>query len=300
MSVGVGELAALASAVTWAGTSTALARLGARYDAPILSALRLLIATPLLIFILVAGGLPRSFDATSLPVYAMIASGLVGYGIGDTAYIRVISRVGVQRLAPTTTAVWVALSAIGGILLLHEPATWTLLAGGLAIVAGCFLIVRRVATEPLAVAIPGSWGTGRTAGAIVLVAGAWAAATLLLAGSRGDLSAAAAGALRIPAGGLAIAFVFTATHRGKVRERLPRGRDLALIAAVGIVGTGIGSWLYIYAVAEAGAARAVLLNATSPLMTLPLAMLFLRERLKRNVAVGGALCIVGTLIVLAG
>jgi drug/metabolite transporter (DMT)-like permease len=299
MSVGVGELAALASAVTWAGTSTALARLAGRYDAPILSALRLLIATPLLVFILIAGGLPRTFDATSLPVYAMVASGLVGYGVGDTAYIRVIARVGVQRLAPTTTAVWVGFSAIGGILLLHEPATWTLLAGGVAIVAGCFLIVRR-AVDPLAVVLPGAWGPARTAAAIVLVAAAWTAATLLLAGSRGDLSAALAGALRIPAGGLAIAFVFTASHRGRVREHLPRGRDLALIAAVGIVGTGIGSWLYIYAVGEAGAARAVLLNATSPVMTLPLAMLVLREPLRRNVAVGATLCIAGTLVVLTG
>lgn len=267
--------------------------------------MRLLVATPFLVMILVGTGLPQSFDVTSLPVLAMVVSGLVGYGIGDTAYIRTMARVGVQRLAPTTTAVWVAMSAVGGILLLREPATWALLFGGVAIVAGCFLIVRR-AVNPLAVVMPGEWGRWRIAGAILLVASAWAAATLLLAGGRGELSAAAAGALRIPSGGLALALVFVANHqvrrgqpgRGRMRERLPKGRDLALICAVGVIGTGIGSWLYIYAIAEAGAVRAVLLNVTSPLMTLPLAVIFLRERLHPNVLVGALLCITGTMIVL--
>lgn len=295
--MGVGELAALASAVGWAGSSTALARLGGRYDARVLSAIRLLVATPLLIVFLAAADGPMSFDAMSLPALAMIASGIVGYGIGDTTYIRAMAGAGVQRLAPTATATWVVLSAIGGIVLLHEPAAWPLLLGAVAIVAGCFLIVRR-AVGPIAEVLPGQWSTRRTAVAILVIGCAWAAATLLLAGGRGELSAAAAGVLRIPAGGLCVGLLFATTAQAGSRHRLPRGRDLALILAVGILGTGIGSWLYIYAVAEAGAARAVVLNSTSPLMALPLAMVFMRERPTRNILGGTALCVVGTVLVL--
>lgn len=292
----MGELAALASAATWAGTSTALARLGGRYHAPVLSAMRLLVATPLLIAFLVADGSASTIEPISLPVFAMVASGVVGYGLGDTAYIRTLAKVGIQRLAPTTTAAWVALSAIGGILLLDEPATWGLVFGGVAIIAGCFLIVQRAASA-VAEALPGEWSVPRTVAAIMVVAGAWTGATLLLAGGRGDLSTAAAGAIRIPVGGLVVGGLMLSVTRGSVLQSLPRGHDLALISAVGIFGTGIGSWLYIYAVAEAGAARAVILNSTSPLMAIVLAMVFLHERLTPNTAVGTALCVAGTLVV---
>ena len=81
--------------------------------------------------------------------------------------------------------------------------------------------------------------------------------------------------------------------------RSGQGRDLPLVIALGVVGTAVGSLLYIYAVAEAGAARAVILNSTSPLMVVPLSMFFLGERPTRLVGLGTACCLVGTLIVVA-
>ncbi|MGE3960106.1 MAG: DMT family transporter [Dehalococcoidia bacterium] len=294
----MGELAALASAVGWAGTSTALARLSSDYDAPVLSSLRLLFATPFLVLIFFAGPESAPVDLTSLPVLALVASGLIGYGVGDTAYIRTMHRVSIQRVAPTTTAAWVAISAAGGILFLDEPVAWTLLLGGTAIVAGCWLIVAR-RTQALSVAPPGAWTAGQTLVAILVVATAWAMATLLLAGARGSMSSAVAALIRIPSGGLTLGLIALVGNRRRPSTgRLPRGRDLALIATVGLLGTGLGSWLYIYAVGEAGAARAVILNATSPLMAIPLAMLFLRERPTRPVLAGTVLCVLGTVVVL--
>ena len=285
----------------WAGTSTALARLGGRYDAPVLSAMRLLAATPLLlVFLLMDGGFATlNLGDAPLPAAAMMASGLVGYGIGDTVYIRALGRVGIQRMAPTTTALWVAMSAVGGIVLLGEPFGWNLVAGGVLVVVGCTMVVAR-AVAPVATLERPAATTLEVIGAVTLVAAAWAGATLLLAGGREELSTAAAGAIRIPTGGLLIASVTMLATRGAVRHRLPRGRDLALIVAVGIVGTGIGSWLYIYAVAEAGAAKAVVLNSTSPLMAIPLSMLFLGERPTRRIGLGTVLCVAGTLIVILG
>ena len=307
----MGEAAALASAVTWAGTSVVLARLGGRYEAPVLSSLRLLAATPfLLALVLVTGATSELREASWLVLFAMVASGLVGYGIGDTAYIRAMGRIGVQRMAPPTTALWVALSAAGGIWLLDEPFSWGLILGGALVIAGTWFIVAQSAetvsaraTEALQAATDGtvvsSWSTPATVLAICAVASAWTIATLVLAGGRGDLSAAAAGFVRIPAGGLAIGLVMSAATRGAVFGRLPRGRDLALICAVGVVGTGMGSVLYIFSVAEAGAARAVILNSISPLLALPLSMFVLRERPTGRIGIGTLLCVAGTLAVLA-
>ncbi|RLT38116.1 MAG: EamA family transporter [Chloroflexi bacterium] len=307
----MGEAAALASAVTWAGTSVVLACLGGRYEAPVLSSLRLLAATPfLLVLVLVTGSVSELREASWLVLFAMVASGLVGYGIGDTAYIRAMGRIGVQRMAPPTTALWVALSAAGGIWLLDEPFSWGLILGGALVIAGTWFIVAQSAEtvsaraiEALAAATDGtvtpSWSTPGAVLAICAVATAWTVATLVLAGGRGDLGAAAAGFVRIPAGGLAIGLVMSAATRGAVFGRLPRGRDLALICAVGVVGTGMGSVLYIFSVAEAGAARAVILNSISPLLALPLSMFVLRERPTGRIGIGTLLCVAGTLAVLA-
>ena len=293
----MGEAAALASAVTWAGTSVTLARLGTRYPAPVLSSLRLLAATPFLLLLVVATGATSQLrDAPWVVLLAMAGSGLVGYGLGDTTYIRSMAGVGMQRLAPPTTALWVALSAAGGIWLLDEPFSWGLIAGGALVITGTWFIVAQSAAA-LGTG-PARWGTPRAVLAISAVALAWTVATLVLAGGRGDLGAAAAGIARIPVGGLAIGLVTSVATRGAILHRLPRGRDLALIAAIGIIGTGMGSVLYIFSVAEAGAARAVVLNSTSPLIALPLSMLVLRERPTGRIGIGTLLCVAGTLIVL--
>lgn len=293
----MGEAAALASAVTWAGTSVALARLGGRYSAPVLSAVRLLAATPLLlVVVLLTGATAQLREASPTVLLAMVGSGLIGYGLGDTTYIRSLGGVGMQRMAPTTTALWVALSAAGGIWLLDEPFSWGLIGGGVLVVAGTWFIIARSAAA--LESGPPRWGTVPSVLAICGVALTWTVATLVLAGGRGDLGAPAAGFVRIPTGGLAIGLVMSIATRGTVLRQIPRGRDLALIVAVGILGTGVGSMLYIFSVAEAGAARAVVLNSTSPLIALPLSMLVLRERPTGRIGVGTLLCVAGTILVL--
>lgn len=296
----VGEAAALASAVTWASTSIVLSRLGARYAAPVLSASRLLLATPLaMLFMLIAGR--GTAPVTPWAIGAMIASGVIGYGIGDTTYIRSMREIGLQRVAPTTTAAWVALSALGGVLLLHEAASWRLAVGSAGVVTGTYLIVAQAAAPLAASTTTRGWSTISSIAAIATVAGAWTIATLLVAGARGGLPSTAIAAIRLPAGGIAIAAITSTTAGGRTHWRaLPRGRDLAATIGVATFGTGIGSWLYLYAVTTAGAARAVVLNSTAPLMALLLSVLLLHERVSWRVALGSLLCMGGALAVLTG
>ncbi|MCC6236421.1 MAG: DMT family transporter [Dehalococcoidia bacterium] len=296
----MGEAAALASALCWAATSVGMARLSLRYGGAVLSGLRFLIASPIVIaLMLVTGGAQQLAEASPWTIAVIAFSACVGYGIGDTLYVQALPRVGLQRMAPTTTALFVALSASGGVLLLNEPGGWSLVVGGVLVVAGTYVIIAARAEAVPDPEAPSRMGTAKTVGVLLLVAGAWAAATLLLAGGRGDLGAFAVSAVRIPAGGLTIALVATAASRGAVLRRLPTTADLPVVLALGVGGTAIGSVLYIYAVAEAGAARAVILNSTSPLMVVPLSMYFLRERPTLLVGAGTLLCLLGTLTVIA-
>ena len=111
-------------------------------------------------------------------------------------------------MAPPVTALWVAMSTLGGVLILGEAATWGLLLGGLLVIAGTYFVVAgRIEglPDPTAPARPGPLAT---LAMMTVVAGSWAASTLLIAGGRGPLDAIAVSALRVPFGGLLIALVY--------------------------------------------------------------------------------------------
>ena len=296
----MGEAAALASAACWAVTSVVMARLSVRYGGAVISGMRFLIASPFVIALMFLNGSAGQLtEASWITIAAIVASACIGYGVGDTMYVRSLPLVGLQRLSPTATALWVAMSAAGGVLLLHEHATWALMLGGAAIVLGVYLVVSGQMQRVPTANAPRQLGMAATTGVLLLVAGCWSVATLLLAAGRGNLDALAIGALRIPAGGVTIAVAATIASKGDILRRLPSRRDLPLLAAIGIGGTAVGSLLYIYAIAEAGVARATILNSTSPLMVVPLSMAFLGERPTALVGLGTAVCLTGTLLVVA-
>ena len=141
----MGEIAALLSALCWAGTSIAMARLASRYPAAILTGIQFATAAPILIALLVFTGHGREVIAAGMPTaLAMVASGFIGYGLGDTTYIHALPRLGVQRVAPTASALWVTGGALGGVLLLGERPTRRIGAGTVLCVAGALLVVAGV------------------------------------------------------------------------------------------------------------------------------------------------------------
>ena len=99
----MGEAAALISALCWAGASVAMARLSVRYGGAMLTGLRFLIASPLVIVLAYATGeLGQITHASPWVVLAMVASAGIGYGLGDTTYIRAMPRIGLRISANVT------------------------------------------------------------------------------------------------------------------------------------------------------------------------------------------------------
>lgn len=314
---GVGELAALIAALTWSATSVALTSLSSRTSPVVLSALRLGSATLVLPFILWFSG--QAGDLADAPLWTLtqvVLSGFIGYGLGDTIYILALKRIGMQRTFPVTMALFIGLTVVGGVLLLDEPFSWGLPAGALLIGAGIYLIVIQRAhqasalselpiAEPGAAAlapVPGGKPSGGGAdlfgyGLLLVVGILWAAATLWLAGAKGDLGAVAAGSVRTPAGAIALlAFAAAIQPHELKRPFLNRNHILAIVAA-GLVGTAFGSLMYVYAVVTAGAAKTAVLSATSPLLAMPLSILFLKERFTRRIGLGTVLCVAGIVLV---
>jgi drug/metabolite transporter (DMT)-like permease len=316
----MGELAALVAAMTWSATSVMLTSLTARTSPVVLSALRLGAATLVLPFILIASGQAGDIgDASWGALFAVVGSGLVGYGLGDTIYIRALGMLGMQKTFPISMALFISLTIVGGIVLLGEPFKWGLPAGALLIGVGIYLIVipaRGAPAQPLPAVpvaepalagfadLPRSAGLFRKAGlsgyALLAAVGLlWATATLWLAGGRGDMGAVAAGSLRTPAGAFGLLGFAMATQPRALAVPFRDRRHLGAIVASGLAGTAFGSLMYVYAVLKAGAARTAVLSATAPLLALPLSIIFLNERFTPRVGTGTVLCVLGIVLVVA-
>ncbi len=304
-----GEIAALVSAFAWSCTSIALSSLSSRTAPAVLSALRLATGSIILFFVMLAtGGLDEYDGITRWSVIGLIVSGLLGYAFGDTLYIRALDKIGIQRAFPVVQSLFIVASVAGGIFLLDEPAGWGLLGGGVLIAIGIYLVISRQQAKSnadLVVTAPPATGSivsrfFRDSYWLLPVVGfAWAGATLLLARSRGDLDAIAAGTLRTPAGAISLLLLTGLLQRSDLARPFKNPRHIGLIMAAGIAGTAFGSLLYVYSVIEAGAARAVVLNATAPLMAVPLSILFLGERFSRRIAAGTAVSVAGVILVVS-
>jgi drug/metabolite transporter (DMT)-like permease len=119
-----------------------------------------------------------------------------------------------------------------------------------------------------------------------------------LRGQQGNLDALGAASLRIPAASFAVlgTLALASNSRPPLRELTPR--SIAVVAMAGVLGTGIGSILFIYAVADIGAARTAFLTTSAPVFALPMGVLFLSETITPRVLLGTALTIAGIWLVL--
>ncbi len=290
----MGEAAALIAAFTWSATSVAMASLSARVTPAAISTVRLIIASLAIpVLLLLSGQTGDLAEAPASAVLAMIGSGILAYAIGDTLYIMALARLGVQRAFTITMTLFILLTIGGGILLLDEEVHWYQGAGAALVAAGILLIVRSRTGAQAA------GGLDRTAYLMVVGVGVtWAAATLWLADARGDLGAIPASAIRTPAGAIGMVVFMAAFGRADLKAAVTHRPTLVALTVLGLVGTLFGSLLYVYAIGEAGAARTTILNASSPMLALPLSVLFLKEKVSRRTIGGTALSVAGIVLVI--
>ncbi len=295
----MGAAAALASSALWALTSVLLTSQAGRFKPVVMSAIRSSTASLFLLGLLVTvAGIAQLREMTIITGLSMAGSGILGQALGDTLYINALALLGVTRSFPITNSAYPFLTFLFAILVLGEDVTWTLPIGGALIVAGITWIVVEQRRE--AASAGGGVELARGVTFALAAALAWSLATVLLRGQQNNLDAIGAASLRIPAASLAVLVTIGLT-RGSGRERPPRpwtGRGVAVVAAAGLLGTGVGSVLFIYAVEHLGAARTAFLTTSAPVFALPMGMVFLSERLTRRILAGTALTVAGIWLVL--
>lgn len=294
----MGAAAALGSSAMWALTSVLLASQAGRLRPVTMSAVRSVTASIVLIALLIATQSAGQFgEMSALTGFSMAGSGIMGQAVGDTFYITALGFLGVTRTFPITNSAYPFLTFVFAVLLLGEDVTWTLPLGGMLIIAGITWIVleqrRDDALQDTKVEL--------LRGVVLALCAAlsWSLATVWLRGQQGDLDALGAATLRIPAASAAVLVTIGLTSR---RENAPAQsmtmRTLFVVGLAGLLGTGLGSILFIYAVEDVGAARTAFLTTSAPVFALPMGVIFLSERLTPRVLIGTALTLAGIWLVL--
>src|SRR5438067_10292043 len=155
----------------WALTSVLLASQSARLRPLVMSGIRSVTASLVLIGLLVAtNGLVQLREMNVVTGLSMAGSGILGQAVGDTLYINALGFLGVSRTFPITNSAYPFLTFVLAVVLLGERLTWTLPAGGVRIVVGITGIVLEQGRGDVTAGVSGDL----VRGVLFAVAAAWA------------------------------------------------------------------------------------------------------------------------------
>ena len=287
-----GELAALATACCWTASSLAFQGAGRRVGSLPVNLIRLVMAVLLLgAYTWVTRGSALPMDASPRTWVWLSLSGLVGFAVGDLCLFRAFVLVG-ARISMLMMTLVPLFTTIFGFLVMGEMLTSMQLAGMALTIAG----VSSVVLERRRDAKAGSSGSRWAASCSRLGGAVGQALGLVLAKyGMGSYNAFASTQIRVLAGIVGFAVVFTATGRW------PRVRA-ALADRQAMTGTGIGAFfgpfigvsLSLLAVQYTEAGVAATLMALTPVLIIPVSVVVYREHIAWQAAVGAAVAVCGS------
>lgn len=278
-----GELAALSAAFLWALASIVYTRLGARVPPFQLNLIKGVIAIVLILLTLVVRGeLLVSTDAGRFLMLAL--SGVLGIGVGDTAYFAALNSIGPRRtlLMETLSPAFVAILAV---LFLQENLLTSAWIGILLTLFGVVWVIGERVPESGGKNL--NWGAGVRWGLVAAMAQAVGAVLSRAALFETDIQPLWSTLVRLGGGVLVLLLwgVFRQQFDGIGRGPVRSLRVCAIIALTAVFSTYLGIWLQQISLKFAAAGIAQTLSSTSPLFVLPLAIL-LGDRISWRAIIG--------------
>jgi drug/metabolite transporter (DMT)-like permease len=290
----MGELASLGAAFVWACASLLFASLGRQRTSPLtMNLLKCTLALALMTLTLrySAGHLwPASLSRTAL--LALGASALLGLAFGDTAYFHALTRLGPRRTL-TFSTLGPALTALLAWPVLGERWSWPMVLGMALTLVGVSVVTRERAAVTATTTAPAALDWVGIRWAIWGVT-CQAVGTVLTKLGGQELLPLEISVVRLSIGVTALLLYVTATGRlGAAAAPLQQPALRRTLVAATFLGTYLGIWLSMAGVRYTYAGIAATLTSTSPIFVLPLAAIFLKERITPRAALGAALAVAG-------
>ena len=287
----MGEFAVLAAALSSAGGLVILRRVAGSFHSLQLNALRLWAPALMMPLGMFAFGLQDEFlDLEWRNFAAMMASVVLGPGLGDTLLFTIMRQIGVTR-SFTIGATAPMFGLVYAAVLLGENITALAVLGTGVIIVGAILVTLRRASVPVDAIATGRiyW---RAIAIAIGIAMLWGLEVTLLKVGLGDVHPVVANSFRLRFAALAIGLlVWRTTGRIVPPGMTPRDRASTLLS--GALQLGVASVFFLTGIQAIGVARAGAIGATSPVFAMLLAVAFLAER-------PGRLTLLGTLLAVTG
>ena len=289
-----GEAIALLSALLWAFSSVLMGWGVKRLHVVPLNLIRCIISTAFFWGLLPFFGGIEAIAAVPaeqwLWLFLSVATLLI---VGDLLYFRSLDMAGVSWTMPVASInpLWAVLLAA---LFIDEPLSWSLVAGAILVIAGVVLVSR---STPSSKTGPVDHRRQRIGLLLALLTSvAWGIGQVILKPATEGMDSVVANSVRQPMAALTMLGLALARGRLKDLRELDRRSWLAIVVA-SLVGTGLGSLLFVLSIQMVGAGRTAVLTSTAPLMAIPLAVLFLRERPNLWTLIGTLLATAGIILV---
>jgi drug/metabolite transporter (DMT)-like permease len=287
-----GELAALATACCWTVSALAFQTAGRRVGSLPVNLIRLMMAVVLLgAFTWATRGAPLPMDASAHVWVWLSLSGLVGFTIGDLCLFRAFVLVG-ARISMLMMTLVPLFTTIFGFLVMHEVLTPKQFAGMALTIAGVSSVVleRRRNAGGQIEHLP-------VGGVLLGLGGAVGQALGLVLAKYGmsGYDAFASTQIRVLAGIIGFSVVFTATGRWpRVLAALGDRRAMTSTGIGAFFGPFLGVSLSLLAVKYTEAGVAATLMSLTPVLIIPVAVIFCREHVAWPAAGGAAVAVCGS------
>jgi drug/metabolite transporter (DMT)-like permease len=274
-------------------TSLAFAKAGERVGSLSVNLIRLFIALPLLsLWTFVASGSLYPSEASSEAWAWLSLSGLVGFVIGDMCLFRAFVVLG-PRLSSLIMATAPLITAIIGFLILGETlGTFALLGMGLTIAGVCWALADRKASR--------SADRRRVALGVLLAFGGalgQAGGLVLSKYGMGDYDAFASTQIRVIASCGAWLVIFAVTNRWSALLAALRNASAMRFTAIGaLFGPVLGVGLSLYSVQHANTGIAASIMSITPILLIPITVVFYRERVGIGSVLGTCVAVAGVVV----
>ncbi|HMY14915.1 MAG TPA: DMT family transporter [Polyangium sp.] len=295
MPLPLGELAALGTACCWTASSLAFSAAGRRMGSLSLNLVRLVIAFCLLAILgLVRRGQPLPLDASPRTWGWLLASGFVGYVLGDICLFRAFVIIG-PRLSMLLMALAPPIAAVLGFFFLNERISTLGLVGMAVTIAGVVWVVRE---RPDSSATNHTEAKGDTLrqgillglGAALGQAGGMALGKI----GMGNYDPVASGQIRVLAGVLGFSAVFFIVGWwGKTRDAIRDKTALGYASIGAFMGPVLGVTLSLFAVQHTETGVAATIMSTTPVLLIPVVVLARLEKVTLRAGLGALIAVIG-------
>lgn len=289
-----GELAAFATACCWVVTGISFEQAGKRVGSLAVNLIRLVMALLIMtVFTTVTRDMPLPLDATPHAWGWLIASGLIGFVIGDLFLFQAYVLIGV-RISMLIMATVPPITAVLGYFFLNERLSFQTLAGMALTFGGIALVilVRGEAGGAVQLSHPAK-------GLFYAFMGAMGQAFGLVASKigMGSYNAFSATQIRIMAGLAGFLVIYALGRHWQVLPKALKDlRGMQFITLGAFFGPFLGVSLSLLAVQNTDTAIASTIMSIMPVLIIPVSVLLFKERIRLREIVGAVVAVVGVTI----